>query len=153
MSPAGLGSVSLQAVISSLKSHFCDPCLSSDLNPRCLVLKNSLRVTLNLKDIFLPAPAEHWWRVLSGFEPATSVFLLVSGVSSPHRKGVRASGVFVGQRLGVGAIFSSLLTTSCSSVIQQDKAQSARSKYRNTNRSALEEHLRTRLQDARCPGD
>lgn len=51
--------------------------------------------------------------------------------------------VFVGQRLGVGAIFSSLLTTSCSLVIQQDKAQSAWSKYRNTNRSALEEHLRT----------
>lgn len=47
--------------------------------------------------------------------------------------------VFVGQRLGVGAIFSSLLTTSCSSVIQQDKAQSARSKYRNTNRSAPED--------------
>lgn len=92
-SPAGLGSVSLQALISSLKSHFCDPCLSSDLNPRCLVLKNSLRVTLNLKDVFLPAPAEHWWRVLSGFEPATSVFLFVSDVSSPHRKGVRASSV------------------------------------------------------------
>lgn len=33
--------------------------------------------------------------------------------------------VFVGQRLSVGTIFSSLLTECCSSVAQQDQTQSA----------------------------